>query len=579
MKAFCNGRGVFLGVAILIISLTVLTVGCATSKVSQSKETGAPLAHQKNQITQIQHSESADESHVLVSGDQKLIFTSVKQSDPSAVVFYFPETTVSAKVPALTSTLGLITDIGLSELSETGQTARLEIKLSEDAPYTVVSNDNGLDIVIQKIAVTGSSKQEKTDDSDVAFVKTDVSKMDADSPVSQATLLENIEISRMQSGSEVKIGLNGTIDQYKSFTLNTPPRIVFDLPNIAASADVKDNIDVNSPGITRIRQYSDSQKLRIVIETQKKYLNSFSARPDQDGLLINIGRPAVGGTAVLKNIEYEANTTGANFEVAVTTSKRVAYKVKRITPRWLRLSLLNCELPDGRIDTAEATSGVVAAIDTMSEPKLPNDTQIDIRLNETVPYLVKQENDRILVSLETQDSVVSINKKEAPKASSVVNASGLTNKKKNKAKTNDRKNGGQKYTGEKVALDFYNTDIHNVFRIIADISGENFAIDKDVEGKVTLSLDNPVPWDQVLDLVLRMNQLDKQQDDNIIRIATLKTLKDEDEARIAKIKAKRAEEEEADVVSEYILINYADAEKDVKPHLEAILSENGKLFG
>ena len=39
------------------------------------------------------------------------------------------------------------------------------------------------------------------------------------------------------------------------------------------------------------------------------------------------------------------------------------------------------------------------------------------------------------------------------------------------------------YTGEKIALDFYETDIKNVFRILREVSGKNFAIDKDVTEK------------------------------------------------------------------------------------------------
>jgi type IV pilus assembly protein PilQ len=95
------------------------------------------------------------------------------------------------------------------------------------------------------------------------------------------------------------------------------------------------------------------------------------------------------------------------------------------------------------------------------------------------------------------------------------------------------------YTGEKIALDFYETDIKNVFRILREVSGKNFAIDKDVTGKVTMTLDEPVPWDQVLDLVLRMNQLGMVQEGEIIRIATLETLKKEDDLRKAKLEAYR----------------------------------------
>ena len=84
-----------------------------------------------------------------------------------------------------------------------------------------------------------------------------------------------------------------------------------------------------------------------------------------------------------------------------------------------------------------------------------------------------------------------------------------------------------KYTGEKISLDLYETDIKNVLRILRTISGENFAVDRDVTGNVTLALDQPVPWDQVLDLVLKMNGLGKVREGNIIRIATLETLTEE----------------------------------------------------
>jgi hypothetical protein len=80
---------------------------------------------------------------------------------------------------------------------------------------------------------------------------------------------------------------------------------------------------------------------------------------------------------------------------------------------------------------------------------------------------------------------------------------------------------------KKIKLDFYDTDIKNVFRILRSVSGLNFAVDKDVQGKVTLTLEKPVPWDQVLDLVLKMNGLGKKMEGNVVRIATLPTLRQE----------------------------------------------------
>ncbi|MGD9731126.1 MAG: SUMF1/EgtB/PvdO family nonheme iron enzyme [Desulfamplus sp.] len=80
------------------------------------------------------------------------------------------------------------------------------------------------------------------------------------------------------------------------------------------------------------------------------------------------------------------------------------------------------------------------------------------------------------------------------------------------------------YTGEEISLDFYETDIRNVLRILQTVSGKNFAIDNDVTGKVTLTLDTPAPWDEILDIVLKMNKLIKIQEGSIIRIATMQTV-------------------------------------------------------
>ncbi|GAB6095791.1 hypothetical protein JCM14469_20440 [Desulfatiferula olefinivorans] len=140
----------------------------------------------------------------------------------------------------------------------------------------------------------------------------------------------------------------------------------------------------------------------------------------------------------------------------------------------------------------------------------------------------------------------------------------------------------KKYTGEKISVDFFETDIKNVFRIIRSVSGENFAIDKDVSGKVTMTLDKPVPWDQVLDLVLKMNMLGMITEGGINRIATLETLKMEEEKRLeyiaAEEKTKQKKKSLEPVITEYILINYSNAGTEIVPHIEKFLTpERGKV--
>ncbi|MCU0615346.1 MAG: type IV pilus secretin PilQ, partial [Desulfobacterales bacterium] len=132
----------------------------------------------------------------------------------------------------------------------------------------------------------------------------------------------------------------------------------------------------------------------------------------------------------------------------------------------------------------------------------------------------------------------------------------------------------KRYTGEKIALDFFETDIRNVFRILREVSGKNFAIDGDVTGTVTLTLEQPVPWDQVLDLIMRMNQLGKVEEDDVIRIARMATITKEQQEQQIQIAAKvRLEEEEKaaePLITEYFPINYSDANVDILPKLQLL---------
>jgi type IV pilus assembly protein PilQ len=135
------------------------------------------------------------------------------------------------------------------------------------------------------------------------------------------------------------------------------------------------------------------------------------------------------------------------------------------------------------------------------------------------------------------------------------------------------------YTGEKIALNFFDTDIRNVFRIIGEISGENFAIDKNVRGKVTLQFDKPVPWDQVLDLVLRMNQLGMKRENGIFRIATLATLAREEQLEQQKLESRRSAEEQQELVTEFFLLSYINARETACAHLAASCSAGSADVG
>jgi type IV pilus assembly protein PilQ len=113
------------------------------------------------------------------------------------------------------------------------------------------------------------------------------------------------------------------------------------------------------------------------------------------------------------------------------------------------------------------------------------------------------------------------------------------------------------YIGRRISLDFQEAEISSVLRLIADVSGLNMVVGEGVKAKVTLKLLN-VPWDQALDLILKLNQLGQVREGNIIWIDTLGNIaRQKEEVTKAKDATIRAEP----LMSRILYLNYAEPAK------------------
>ncbi|HVI38017.1 MAG TPA: type IV pilus secretin PilQ, partial [Gaiellales bacterium] len=88
----------------------------------------------------------------------------------------------------------------------------------------------------------------------------------------------------------------------------------------------------------------------------------------------------------------------------------------------------------------------------------------------------------------------------------------------------------KQYFGEPIDLKVTNADVTDVLRTFAQISGLNVIVQPGVQGTVTAELEN-VPWDQALEEVLRINNLDYELDGNVMRIAPTEVLRREAQER------------------------------------------------
>ncbi|MBN6152318.1 type IV pilus secretin PilQ family protein [Xanthomonas sp. AmX2] len=121
------------------------------------------------------------------------------------------------------------------------------------------------------------------------------------------------------------------------------------------------------------------------------------------------------------------------------------------------------------------------------------------------------------------------------------------------------------YSGRPVTFNFQDVPVRTVLQLIAEESNLNIVASDTVQGNVTLRLVN-VPWDQALDIVLRAKGLDKRRDGAVMWVAPQPELakfeQDKEDARIAI-------ENREDLITDYIQINYHNAQAIFKALTEA----------
>ena len=77
----------------------------------------------------------------------------------------------------------------------------------------------------------------------------------------------------------------------------------------------------------------------------------------------------------------------------------------------------------------------------------------------------------------------------------------------------------RRWSGEPISLDLKDADIRDVLLTFSKLARLNMVIDPDVRGSVTVRLEN-VPWDQALEMILKVNGLGYVLEGNIARVGS-----------------------------------------------------------
>ncbi len=133
-----------------------------------------------------------------------------------------------------------------------------------------------------------------------------------------------------------------------------------------------------------------------------------------------------------------------------------------------------------------------------------------------------------------------------------------------------------KYSGKPISLDFQDVPVRQVLQIIAQVNGFNLVTTDTVTGNVTIRLAG-VPWDQALDMILKIKGLDKRLEGNILLIAPAEEMTARETQML---QSKKQVSDLAPLQSVNITVNYAKASAlatILKSSDGGILTERGSV--
>lgn len=321
---------------------------------------------------------------------------------------------------------------------------------------------------------------------------------DAVPAMKPATVISRV-LAKSEGGRTVAyIEADGALS-YKTFSLHNPERVVLDVANVRANSDRV--IDVGSDKVERIRiGVQDTKNIRIVFDTKEPLAFQVSAM--EKGL----------------RVSFSSNTK--NVRGTQEARKEMKHKSLPVDPP--------VAPPDNTGVAGGAGKPVVKAAVEKGEQ-----IKEEARKESSVPS-VKGPTVKpgLFKGAAARPATVAAN--AAPQGSGL-------------------KYGDPMFVGEPISIDIAGVDINDILRFISDNYGENFILDKTVTGvNVTVKV-NDVPWNQVLDAILKANQLSYTREGQIVRIATLSALAEEQE------KQRRIEEEKINnlpKVSKFFRLKY-----------------------
>jgi type IV pilus assembly protein PilQ len=249
-------------------------------------------------------SQNSEALVVTIKANQPIIYMANRLVFPMGVLLQFPDT--SLELPRriyLPPDNEIISSIKANEkIEDQTTTAHIFIAVKKDTPYDLTSDAGRLKVTFPAKGALSNDAQPQSKlvekkpepEPEPEPEKKSESEKKSEPEIIQysrptANFLKSVTAKPLKDKITVEVKADSAINDYKSFILDRPPRIVFDLYNLKSPYKKEQTVSVASPWVKRIRHFAHPDRVRLVLETHKNYLAKYSALPNDTGLLIHVG--------------------------------------------------------------------------------------------------------------------------------------------------------------------------------------------------------------------------------------------------------------------------------------------------
>ncbi|WKE65283.1 type IV pilus secretin PilQ family protein [Gallaecimonas kandeliae] len=370
-------------------------------------------------------------------------------------------------------------------------------------------------------------------------------------PVGQAlaTSLTDVRENTLgKQGIELEFVMDGDFIEPRTRISYNPAELYIDFRGVDSKLAMSE-LEVKAGGLDKITTTSINDGVRAVLHLDK--LTSYQTKRIDNRYVVSLGQAIAGGGEegqggqinAIKAIDFRRGKDDEGRMLVFMQNTSAAVDVRQQGAS-IVAEFLNTAIPDDLIYQLDVTDfgTPVQSVETFREG---DKTRMVIKPKGAFTFRYQQANN--LFTLEV-----------FPKKQ--------TKEEKDKVA----------YDGKRISLNFQDIPVRTVLQIIADYNNFNLVTSDTVKGNITLRLDG-VPWDQALDIVLKVKGLGKRVDGNILMVAPT----DELNAREAQeLEAKNKVKTLVPLYSEFLQVNYAKA-KDLAELLKSsqasLLSDRGNV--